>query len=110
MDLMENSLNESNKSIETNQIWRKLDDALTLLDDVENEINLCEYSLSDNQVQFVMDVLGNSLEIDYGYSGRGMFGRCCPCVVIDGYGEQFSTTADTRQDNLGLQKVIYARD
>lgn len=66
------------------------------------------YSLSDNQVQFAHDVLNQGFEIDFKYSGRGMFGRRCPAVIIDDISD-FSTEASTVSDQMGLGWVIYAQ-
>lgn len=67
------------------------------------------YKLSENQQRFVDDAYAKGLEVDFGYSGRGMmFGRCCPAVVVDGPAV-FSTEANTCHDNMGKDIVIYAK-
>lgn len=65
------------------------------------------YDLSENQEQFVRDARNAGLEIDFTYSGRGMYGKECPSVVVDDYGK-FSTSAETQSDQMGLSVVIYA--
>ena len=66
------------------------------------------YKLTDNQRKFVADATEQDLEIDYDYSGRGMYGKTCPAVRLDGMGD-FATKAETSWDNMGLGYVVYAR-
>jgi hypothetical protein len=77
-------------------------------DEDEDWSAYCDYELSDNQKQFVRDAEEQGLEINWDYSGRGMFGKCCPAVMVDGLGE-FHTTANYESDSMGLGFVIYAR-
>ena len=64
-------------------------------------------NLSDNQRQFVEDAMAQGFEVNYDYSGRGMFGRRCPAISLDRYTE-FDTSADFSRDSLGMGKVYYA--
>jgi hypothetical protein len=72
------------------------------LDDVE------ERELTENQKRFVEDALAEGLEVDYDYSGRGMYGKTCPAVRVDRY-ETFATRASYSTDAMGMGKVYYAR-
>jgi hypothetical protein len=67
-----------------------------------------DYELSPNQQQFVSDALEQGLEVNYEYSGRGMYGRRCPAVTVASPSE-FRTTAATDWDSLGFGFVVYAR-
>lgn len=67
--------------------------------------------LSDNQKRFVNSARRAGHTVDYGYSGRGMYGRTCPAVRLrrgdewrPGRGVQFQT------DGMGLGTVVYARE
>jgi len=64
--------------------------------------------LSDNQHKFVEDAVAAGLEIDWNYSGRGMYGKGCPAVRVGEY-EEFETTSRCSKDRLGLGTVYYAR-
>lgn len=63
---------------------------------------------SKNQLQFIEDAQDASLDIDYSYSGRGMYGDSCPAVRVDYVGD-FDTSANVHVDSMGLGVVIYAR-
>ena len=63
--------------------------------------------LSDNQKIFVDDAHEQGLKVDYDYSGRGMYGKTCPCVVVPN-SSSFNTKARVSQDSMGLDIVIYA--
>lgn len=65
--------------------------------------------LSDNQRQFVEDAEEQDLEIKYDYSGRLMYGRTCPAVIVSTPAD-FNTDADTFFDNMGLNFVVYAKN
>jgi hypothetical protein len=67
-----------------------------------------DYELSENQQLFVEDAEAQGHEVDYAYSGRGMYGRCCPAVTVDRAGT-FGTKAETLSDSMGLGFVVYAR-
>lgn len=66
------------------------------------------YELSPNQQQFVADALEQGFSVNYEYSGRGMYGRCCPAVTVASPSE-FRTQAFTCWDQLGRNVVVYAR-
>lgn len=66
------------------------------------------YDLSDNQRQFVQDALAAGHEIDWSYSGRGMYGRECPAIRVDDL--EFMSRAEVEWDNMGLGYVIYAKN
>jgi len=68
-----------------------------------------DYKLSKNQQKFVKDAEAQNFEVGYNYSGRGMYGRCCPSIIVGGYGE-FSTKAKIASDQMGLSTVIYAQN
>ncbi len=65
------------------------------------------YPLTPNQQRFVRDAEDQGFDVDYGYSGRFMYGQTCPAVRVDSVGE-FGTKAATRWDNMGLGFVVYA--
>ena len=73
-----------------------------------NIFDLPEHIYSSNQLIFIEDAENSCLEIDYGYSGRGMYGDVCPCVRCESHYD-LKTTADTRMDAMGLGVVIYAQ-
>lgn len=64
------------------------------------------YKLSANQQVFVEDARMMDFDVDYTYSGRFMYGKQCPAVIIDSVGD-FGTSADTLADNMGKGFVVY---
>jgi hypothetical protein len=68
-----------------------------------------QYKLSKNQAQFCNDAEESGLDIVWGYSGRGMYGKLCPAVYID-RANDIATHARVREDSLGLGVVIYAQN
>lgn len=64
---------------------------------------------SANQKQFIKDAERQGFEVDYDYSGRGMYGRTCPSIIEERGGDKFGTKAKTRQDSMGLDAVVYAQ-
>ena len=75
--------------------------------DDSDDYNVCDYELSANQQLFVADAEAQDCEVDYTYSGRGMYGQKCPAVRVGGPGD-FGTKASTSSDSMGLGIVIYA--
>lgn len=69
---------------------------------------LPELIYSKNQLQFIADAEEANMVIDYGYSGRGMFGDYCPAVRCNSHND-FHTKAKTQIDSMGLGIVIYAQ-
>jgi hypothetical protein len=70
-------------------------------------MEMADYELSDNQKVFVEDAENAGLEVDHTYSGRFMYGKCCPAVRVDSPHE-FQTSAEgVRWDNMGLGFVVY---
>jgi hypothetical protein len=65
-------------------------------------------TLSINQLRFVKDAYRAGLQVNFNYSGRGMFGGTCPAVVVEDITD-FSTIANVRTDNMGHDYVVYAR-
>lgn len=63
--------------------------------------------LSHNQIQFVKDAMAQGLEVDYGYSGRDMEGRCCPAVRVNSH-DDFDSDTDHSTDSMGRRVVCYA--
>ena len=89
-----------------------VDGTKELIDEDEEKRRFEEYAgyeLSDNQVQFCVDAERDDLELDFSYSGRGMYGRTCPSVTIGEDEDDFKTEADVKQDSMGRGKVIYAQ-
>lgn len=72
------------------------------LDEIEGNEDL-----SHNQISFVKDAMAHGLEVNYGYSGRGMEGRCCPAVSVGQY-EDFDSDTDHSKDSMGMGTVYYA--
>ena len=70
--------------------------------------NLPEHIYSENQLQFIDDAERTDFEIDYGYSGRGMFGDVCPCIRCDSHND-LKTKSNTAMDSMGKGIVIYAQ-
>lgn len=99
---------EDQKGKVWDDVYNELENALYVYEEAEYLMaNNVDYELSENQKQFVIDVIANNLEVDFTYSGRGMMGRKCPSVKLDAF-DSFSSNAKTSQDQLGLGKVIYA--
>ena len=71
-------------------------------------LDLPEHIYSANQLKFIEDAEETCFEIDYGYSGRGMYGDVCPCIRCESHND-LSTTAKTTIDSMGLGIVIYAQ-
>ena len=67
-----------------------------------------DYELSKNQQKFVDDARKQGFAVDYGYSGRFMYGQRCPAVRLDNV-RDLPTKAKTEWDNMGLGYVVYAR-
>ena len=70
----------------------------------ENE----SYALSENQARFVADAEDSGLEVDFWYSGRGMYGKYCPAVKV-AQANDIATKANVREDSLGRGVVVYAQ-
>lgn len=66
-----------------------------------------EYEFSDNQKVFIADAEDAGYEVDYTYSGRGMFGAKCPAVRLD-FGEHFNSDSKYKTDSMGRGTVVYA--
>lgn len=65
------------------------------------------YELTKTQKAFVRKAEAEGFKIDYGYSGRCMYGRCCPAVrlgrdEIGAFGFRGASS-----DAMGLGQVIY---
>jgi hypothetical protein len=69
-----------------------------------------EIKLSANQKRFIKIAEKSNLEIDYTYSGRGMYGKRCPCVRVDNLSEWDGNPHKFKVDSMGLGYVIYAQD
>lgn len=65
--------------------------------------------LSPNQRLFIDDAREQGFDIDFGYSGRGMYGKTCPSIVQDRHGDRFGTKAKVSEDSMGMDTVIYAQ-
>ncbi len=64
-------------------------------------------ALSTNQRIFIHDAEQCGLDIDYGYSGKYMYGRCCPAVYVGNF-DELETVSVVCVDNNGLGLVVYA--
>lgn len=112
LEWLVNLVDENSEDLDSepaSSVYTELNKALDVLDEVDEASENCEYDLSDNQLQFVADVLAAELEVRWDYSGRGMFGRKCPAVYLK-RDEQFSSSSETRMDSMGKGTVIYAVD
>jgi len=68
------------------------------------------YTLTANQMLFVREAEEQELEVDYTYSGRGMYGAYCPAVRLEAEDLlRYKFTAAVARDSLGLGMVVYAR-
>lgn len=61
-----------------------------------------------NQMKFARECQDDGHEINWTYSGRGMFGAICPAVRCDSENE-IHTTAKYQTDGMGLGVVCYAQ-
>ncbi len=66
------------------------------------------YPLSENQLRFCIDADEQGFELNYTYSGRGMFGKTCPSTKPED-GAELETSAKIKKDSLGLGIIIYAQ-
>jgi hypothetical protein len=87
-----------------------LEDALNLINEAQSEFDNAPYELSENQKQFVADALEQNFEVNFDYSGRGMYGKLCPSITVERYEENIVTEASVKKDALGLDSVVYAQD
>lgn len=62
------------------------------------------YSLSDAQKKFIRKAKREGFEVDFTYSGRGMFGKQCPAVICNAGEFGFKGAA---HDQMGKGVVIY---
>jgi hypothetical protein len=67
------------------------------------------YDLSDKQKKFVKKVEKLGYEVDYGYSGRGMYGKCCPAVRVQYVSDVPNAERDYNTDQMGKSYVVYCR-
>jgi hypothetical protein len=63
-----------------------------------------DYELSERQEKFVKAAEAEGQEVDYGYSGRCMYGRQCPAVRCGRGQFGFNGAAS---DSMGLGIVVY---
>ena len=64
-----------------------------------------DYEQTKAQKAFIRKAKKEGFEIEYGYSGRFMYGRKCPAVYLDRY-EEFEYRG-ARHDDMGLGTVVY---
>jgi hypothetical protein len=62
--------------------------------------------LSGSQATFVDLALQLGLDVDYDYSGRGMYGATCPAVRVE-YLHEFPMHTEYHTDGMGLGHVVY---
>jgi hypothetical protein len=70
-------------------------------------MGICKNNMTKNQKQFIRDAEEQGFDVDYDYSGRGMYGKTCPSIIEERYGSRFGTKASVRSDSMGLDTVIY---
>lgn len=87
----------------------RLKTELKALFNLETVSEIAEIIYSKNQLKFIKDAENCGLDIDYGYSGRGMFGDTCPAVRID-HPSEITTKAKWVMDGMGLGVVVYAQN
>lgn len=78
---------------------------------MEEQSDKPDYKLTKNQQRFIKEAKKAGMEISYTYSGRRMFGRQCPSVVVDDLLDgirEFSKETKVATDNMGKQFVLYA--
>lgn len=76
----------------------------------ESEINnIQELIYSENQLLFIEDAKDAKGTIHFDYSGRGMYGDCCPALYCESHND-ITTKAKTKIDSMGSDIVIYAQD
>lgn len=71
---------------------------------------MSDYKLTNDQSIFVQEAKEAGLTIDYAYSGRHMYGKKCPSVVVEDVHSFRSAAKGTQWDNLGLRYVLYCPD
>ena len=72
------------------------------------ELNESEqFELSENQAKFCNDAEKSGLDIAL-YSGRGMYGKLCPAVMVD-QANDIATRAKVRTGSMGRGVVVYAQ-
>ncbi len=91
---------------ELDSVYNKLEEMDSNHSDAEELIEKAPYALTENQKMFVQTAIAQEFEINWSYSGRGMFGKKCPAVV----GQSFSSLSKFCQDNMGKDIVFYAKD
>lgn len=71
----------------------------------KNDANGAFPDLTPNQLQFVSDCLDQGLAVRT-YSGRFMYGRYCPGVVVS-HPSDVSTRVKYSTDSMGLDTIVY---
>lgn len=66
-----------------------------------------QFTLTENQAKFCNDAEECGLDITL-YSGRGMYGKLCPAVMVDEPND-IATRAKVRTDSMGRGVVVYAQ-
>ena len=87
---------------------RNGEDIMEIIDNEDMEAE-AKANLSDNQKLFVEDATEQGFDVDYSYSGRGMYGKTCPSIIEERDGSRFGTKARVSEDSMGRDTVIYAR-
>lgn len=82
------------------------DDIMDIIEDEDAEVEL-KKNLSENQKLFIRDAEEQGFDVDYTYSGRGMYGKTCPSIIEERDGDRFGTKARISSDNMGRDTVIY---
>lgn len=111
ISLTKQELQELDKIVKNPSIQSEISYALGCFEELESLLqHECEYAdkLSNNQQKFLEDAIAQDKDIDFEYSGRGMFGDRCPAVRLEQF-ESFHTDAEAYSDSLGLGSVVYAR-
>lgn len=92
------------------EVKQEYTDSFSELKAAEISINdLPEYIYSKNQLLFIEDCEEQGLDVDFSYSGRGMFGNCCPAVRVYSHND-IKTKADTTMDSMGKGLVVYCEN
>lgn len=64
---------------------------------------------SARQKKFIKAVENAGLEVNFDYSGRGMYGKTCPSVTVSSLADFPGNPYKYEVDNMGLGYVVYAQ-
>jgi len=105
---IEDDEGEEEESSEESEEWQLTKEAVRLWDELRGEKNRRLFpDLSATQQKFIVDVIKAGRKEDLQtYSGRAMFGRSCPGIVV-GHPSDVPTSVHYTSDNMGKQIILY---